>query len=223
MRRYVFPVLLGLVGCGILLSLCVWQIGRMAEKRGYIAQVQADMQAPPAPLPAAPDPSMKYAPVRAEGTTTGAEILVLSGMKYMGGGYQVISAFQTDDGRRILIDRGFIAQEARKTPRPPVHLRLVGNLHWPQDKGSATPDPNLSENIWFARDVPAMAAHLQTEPVLVVMAGGEGDLQGITPVPVGIGAIPNNHLEYAITWLMLAVVWGGMTIGLIWRIRQRHY
>ncbi|MGB3148971.1 MAG: SURF1 family protein, partial [Paracoccaceae bacterium] len=32
--------------------------------------------------------------------------------------------------------------------------------------------------------------------------------------------VPNNHLNYAITWFSLAVVWAGMTLALAWRIRQ---
>ena len=60
-----------------------------------------------------------------------------------------------DDGRAILLDRGFVPQEARRIDRPPVRLQVTGNLHWPQDASSSTPAPNMDENIWFARDVPA--------------------------------------------------------------------
>lgn len=188
-----------------------------------LAQIQAQIDAPAVPLPATVDPSMKYAPVTVSGTTTGEEIDVLSGTKERGGGYQIVSGFVTDDGRRIMVDRGFVPQEARHDPRPPVHLDISGNLHWPDEKGSATPDPNLDENIWFARDVPAMAAQLQTQPVLVVASFVTGDAQGVEPIPVAIEGIPNNHLSYAVQWFMIAAVWAGMTVGLIWRIRQRKY
>ena len=87
--------------------------------------------------------------------------------------------WMTDDGRRILLDRGFVDQDHKRDPRPPVRLDVVGNLHWPQEKGSATPAPNLDQNIWFARDVPAMAKALGTEPVLVVAAEVRGDAQGV--------------------------------------------
>ena len=105
--------------------------------------------------------------------------------------------------------------------RPPTRLQIEGNLHWPDEKGSATPEPNLDENIWFARDVPAMAKALNTEPVLVVASFVRGDVQDVEPIPVAVEGIPNNHLSYAVQWFMIAAAWAGMTVALIWRIRQR--
>lgn len=223
MKRYLFPLILGVVGTAILVSLGVWQLQRLGWKEAMLAQIQSRIDAPAVPLPADPDPSMKYDPVTVSGTTTGEEIDVLSGTKEQGGGYQIVSGFVTDDGRRIMVDRGFVPQEARHDPRPPVRLDITGNLHWPDEKGSSTPDPNLTENIWFARDVPAMAAQLKTDPVLVVASFVRGEAQGVEPIPVAIEGIPNNHLSYAVQWFMIALAWAGMTAGLIWRIRQRKY
>ena len=223
MRRYLFPLILGVLGCAILISLGVWQLHRLAWKEAMLADIQRSIEGAPVPLPAAVDPSMKYLPVTVSGTTTGQEIDVLSGTRESGGGYQIVSALVTDDGRRILLDRGFVDQDHKRDPRPPVRLDVVGNLHWPQEKGSATPAPNLDQNIWFARDVPAMAKALGTEPVLVVAAEVRGDAQGVEPIPVAIEGIPNNHLSYAVQWFMIAAVWEGMTVALIWRIRQRQY
>lgn len=223
MRRYLFPLILGALGCGILIALGVWQLHRLAWKESMLDQIQRGIEAPPVPLPAAVDPSMKYLPVLVAGTTTGQEIDVLSGTRESGGGYQVVSGFVTDDGRRILVDRGFVDQDHKRDPRPATHLQVAGNLHWPQEHGSATPAPNLTENIWFARDVPAMAAQLGTEPVLVVASQVAGDAQGVQPIPVAVDGIPNNHLGYAVQWFMFAAVWAGMTVALIWRIRQRKF
>lgn len=223
MRRYVFPLVVGVLGCAILVSLGLWQLRRLDWKETMIARIETGIHGQPVPLPAAVDPSMKYKPVLVAGTTTGDEIDVLSGTRESGGGYQVISGFVTDDGRRILLDRGFVDQDHKRDPRPATRLQVAGNLHWPQEHGSATPAPNLTENIWFARDVPAMAAQLGTEPVLVVAAEVRGDAQGVTPIPVAVEGIPNNHLGYAVQWFMFAAVWAGMTVALIWRIRQRKF
>ena len=223
MRRYLFPLILGVVGCAVLIYLGLWQLDRRAWKEDMLADITAGIQADPVPLPDAIDPSMKYLPVTVSDTTTGAEIDVLSHTREQGAGYQIVSRFVTDDGRAILLDRGFVPQEARRIDRPPVRLQVTGNLHWPQDASSSTPAPNLDENIWFARDVDAMAASLDTLPVLVVASAVQGDNQGARPIPVAIEGIPNNHLSYAVQWFLIAATWAVMTLALIWRIRQRSY
>ena len=223
MRRYLFPLILGVVGCAVLIYLGLWQLDRRAWKEDMLADITAGIQADPVPLPDAIDPSMKYLPVTVSGTTTGVEIDVLSHTRDQGAGYQVVSRFITDDGRAILLDRGFVPQEARRIDRPPVRLQVTGNLHWPQDASSSTPAPNMDENIWFARDVDAMALTLDTLPVLVVASAVEGDNQGARPLPVAIEGIPNNHLSYAVQWFLIAATWAVMTLALIWRIRQRSY
>lgn len=223
MRRYLFPLILGLLGCAALIWLGVWQLQRMAWKEAMLAEIQSRIESPAVPLPKAVDPSMKYMPVTVTGTTTGDEIDVLSGTKERGGGYQVISGFVTDDGLRIMLDRGFVDQSQKRDLRPPTRLQVLGNLHWPQEKSSSTPAPNLDQNIWFARDVPAMAQRLGTDPVLVVVAQVSGDAQDVAPIPVSIQGVPNNHLSYAVQWFTIAAVWAGMTVALIWRIRQRQF
>lgn len=224
MKRYLSAILLGAVGIAILLSLGAWQVRRLAWKAHVIAAIEAKIGADPVPLSslAAPDPVADlYRPVAAGGQTTGEELLVLSGQKGQGAGFEVISVLETDGGRRILLDRGFVAEAARDAPRPPVALEVAGNLHWPQEADSFTPKPDAARGLWFARDVPAMAAALGTEPLMIVARAVDGDAQGIVPVPVDTSHIPNDHLQYAITWFSLAAVWAGMTVFLLWRIRQR--
>ncbi|WP_299359162.1 SURF1 family protein [uncultured Paracoccus sp.] len=223
MRRIIAPLILGIVGTAILMSLGFWQLQRHEWKQAVLAEIAEGIAAAPVALPATVDPTMKYQAITVTGTTTGAEILVLSGTRERGGGYNVISGFVTDDGRRVMIDRGFVPQDARHDPRPATRMRVNGNLHWPDELGSATPAPNLDEGIWFARDVPAMAAQLDTEPVLIVASAVGGDAQGVTPIPVSITGIPNSHLSYAVQWFLLAATWAGMTGALIWRIRQRRF
>ncbi|WP_415182620.1 SURF1 family protein [Phaeovulum sp.] len=225
MRHIVFPLILGVGGVAILLSLGFWQLRRLEWKETILAEISARIDDVPHELPPAADAdpeALKYTPVQVDGATTGEEILVLSGQKGIGPGYEVIAAFETGAGRRVLLDRGFLPEAGRYAARPPVPLIVTGNLHWPAEVDSYTPAPDLGAGVWFARDVPAMAAHLKTEPLLIVASHVAGDAQGVAPVPLGITGIPNDHLNYAITWFLLAAVWSGMTAFLLWRIRQKQ-
>ncbi|MFN4203453.1 MAG: SURF1 family protein [Tabrizicola sp.] len=219
MRRYVFPVLMGVVGAAILLNLGFWQLRRMEEKRVYLNEIEARIGNAPIPLPARPEEAQhKFQAVVAEGRFTGEFLEVLAGKKGASPGVMVIEAFETD-GRRIMVQRGFVEDEARRVPRAPHEARVAGNLHWPDDTGSFTPPPDAKTGLWFARDVPAMALKLNTEPTLIVAREPTGD--GIEPMPVDTSGIPNDHWGYAIQWFLLAATWAGMTGFLLWRIRTR--
>jgi surfeit locus 1 family protein len=220
MRRYAFPVLLGIVGVTILMSLGFWQLRRMEEKRVYLDEIEARIGNAPIALPAVPEEGPhKFQAVVAEGRFTGEYLEVLAGQKGASPGVMVIEAFALPDGRRIMVQRGFVEEEARAVPRPPQKGRVEGNLHWPQDTGSSTPPPDAKTGLWFARDVPAMATKLGTEPVLIVASAPTGD--AIAPMPVDTSGIPNDHWGYAIQWFLLAATWAGMTLFLLWRIRGR--
>ena len=224
MRRFLFLLIMGAGGVAVLVSLGLWQVRRLHWKEAILAAIEAQIASPPVPLHTLPAPGRSrdlYRPVTVSGRTTGQEALVLSGRRGEGAGFEVISAFETASGRRILIDRGFVPEAGRDGPRPPVALTITGNLHWPDETDAFTPPPDPAAQLWFARDVPAMAGALGTEPVMVVAREVAGDAQGIQPVPIDASAIPDDHRQYAFTWFSLAAVWAGMTVFFLWRIRRR--
>lgn len=222
-RRYIFPILLGLIGAGILVSLGVWQLHRLQWKEAMLADITRRIAAAPVPLPVHPDPSRdEYLAVAVPGEVQPPELHVLTSDSDSGPGYRVISAFVTSDGRRVLVDRGFVVEANADIPRAAFATTLVGNLQWPNETDSFTPAPDLKGNVWFARDVAKMAAALKTEPVLIVEKAAPGESATITPIPVDTSGIRNEHLNYAITWFSLAFCWLGMTGLLLWRIRRKQ-
>ncbi len=222
MRRYVFAVVLGLAGLGVLIGLGVWQVQRLALKEALLARIESKISADPVALPEQPDPQADlYLPVLVDGAFTGEELRVLASMKQVGAGFRLIATFQTTDGRRIMVDRGLLPEGAASAPPATGSARIRGNLHWPDEIDSYTPAPDAKTGLWFARDVTAMAGALKTEPVLVVQWSAEPSDPAVIAIPVDTAHIPNDHLNYAITWFSLAAVWLGMTLYLLWRIRQR--
>jgi surfeit locus 1 family protein len=214
-RRLIFPVLLGLLGCAVLIALGVWQLQRLAWKEAILADIAARITAPAVDLPAAPDPSAdRFLPVTVTGALGGEELHVLTSAD--GPGYRVIAALTAGD-RRVMVDLGFVPEAAKDSPRMAERVEVTGNLHWPDETDRWTPPPDAARGIWFARDVPAMAAALGTEPVLIVARRLSGADLGVTPMPVDTAGIRNDHREYAITWFLLAAVWAAMSGLLIAR------
>ncbi|MFD0909402.1 SURF1 family protein [Ruegeria arenilitoris] len=217
MRRILFLLIFGLAGLAVLVSLGTWQVQRLAWKEGVLADIEARIAADPVPLPEAVDPEAdRYLPVEVSGEMLPGEIHVLVSVKQVGPGYRIIAPFRTGD-RTILVDRGFVPTTAKQAERQIGPTQVVGNLHWPDEIDGYTPDPDRAGNIWFARDVPALADALGAEPILLVTRSQTDP--AITPLPVDTAGIPNDHLQYAVTWFGLALVWAAMTGYFLWRGR----
>ena len=222
LRKIFFPLLLGLTGVAVLIYLGTWQLQRLQWKEDVLAQIDARLNA--APIALAGNVSVgedNYKPVITSGKPTGEEVHVLVSGTAAGTGYRVISAFETVSGRRILVDLGLLALEDKNVGPQTGATQIVGNLIWPDDWNSSTPDPDLGKNICFARDVVPMAQALDTLPLMIVARTSTTPDTRLTPLPVNTINIKNDHLEYAITWYLLAAVWAAMTGFLIVRTLRK--
>ncbi|WP_172978813.1 SURF1 family protein [Roseovarius sp. THAF8] len=220
LRKTLLPLIFGLAGAAVLIWLGVWQVQRLDWKEGILSQIETRIDAAPVALPERFDPEAdKYLPVEVSGQFGDGALRVLVSRKQVGAGYLVISPFETEGGRRILVDRGFIRQGDALSDAPGGALTVTGNLHWPDDRNSSTPENDVDGNTWFARDLGQMAEVLDTEPVLLVARTLSHPEAAVTPLPVDTAHIPNDHLQYAITWFSLAAIWLGMTAFYIFRGR----
>ena len=128
-RKTVFALALGLSGAAVLIWLGLWQVARLEWKRDIIANAGAMIAADPVPLAALLDPvADRYRAVSVIGSFTGEEAHVLTSTREKGPGYLVIAAYVTDEGRRILIDRGFVPETEKTTPRPARSVRRTCSL-----------------------------------------------------------------------------------------------
>ena len=216
LRKILFPIFLGIAGCAVLISLGIWQMQRLEWKTAILDEIDNRIAAAPADLPANPDPSAdRYLPVTVQGVRVDDPLYVLTTVEDFGAGYRLISAFAIDD-RRILVDLGYVPLDTLGRDLPQEELTITGNVHWPDEVDGWTPAPDPS-GIWFARDVPAMASALATEDIMVIARTVSETGLPVTPLPVTSKGIPNDHLNYAITWFSLAFVWAVMTFFLIFR------
>ncbi len=219
--RLILPLFFGILGTVVLVSLGTWQVQRMAWKEGVLADINSRIAAEAVALPEAPDAEGdRYLPVQATGAYTGEELHVLASTKSVGAVYRIVSRFETLDGRAVMVDRGWIKTEAKDADRGTGRATVVGNLHWPDERDSFTPENDVEGNIWFARDIAQMAEVLEAEPVLIVVREASENDGGVTPLPVDTAGIPNDHLGYVVTWYGLAIVWVAMTLYYLRRMRK---
>lgn len=233
-------VALTLGGAAILLALMTWQIRRLDWKEALIATLETRLAEAPMALPDRLDQSAhEFRRVAVTGRFTGAtgahgfaDAAYLTTQRPHGPGYRVIQPFELDDGRLVLVDRGYVplalknegGAAARPSPAPEGALTLVAALRWPQEADSfSDPAAGRADNVWLSRDMRALAPLWGAAPALLVAETSTAVEGWPIPIPVTV-ELPNDHLEYAITWGGLAAVWlamGGALIRREARLRRR--
>ena len=216
-KKWVFFVLIAIPGLLVLLSLGVWQTKRLAWKESLLENISYNLSSEALFLPNSVKKSEhNYKMVKVKGALEPRSIFILTPVKGSGAGFRVISPFKLVDGGKILIDRGVIKEKDRSLLKTSGQQSLVsGYLSWPNETDYFTPEPNFTRNIWFSRDLEKMANFLETQPILVVLT--ENRLDPSIRMQDPTNDIPNNHLQYAITWFMMAILWFGMSVYFVYK------
>jgi surfeit locus 1 family protein len=214
-RPTLWPTLFSVPVFLVMVGLCIWQVQRLHWKEGLIADRESRVAAEAIALPAVGvDPAgLEYRRVRLEGSFLHDKELYL-GARSMNGnpGYQILTPFALADGSLVLVDRGWVPIE-RKMPESRVEGQVAGPqtiegiVRLPPHQAWMQPDNEPGKNMWFFVDLPAMAAvaGAQIRTDLYVDAGpaenpGKYPVGGQTRIEM-----PNDHLQYAITWGLLAL------------------
>ena len=221
-KKWLFIVFVAIPGFIALISLGVWQTKRLAWKEALLANIDQNLSAKPIQLPQGPNKKQhNYRMVQIEGTFDRDALFVLTSTKEFGPGFRVVSPFNLEDGSKVLVDRGVIREDEKNELKTSIQNRLVtGYLFWPNETDYFTPEPNLKRNIWFARDLTQMSDFLSTLAVLVVAT--EDKLETKLKMQNPSINISNNHLQYAITWFMMSILWFGMSVYFVYKIDKKE-
>lgn len=211
------PSLFWLAVFMILVALGTWQVQRLHWKEGLIAQRQAAVTGSAILLPETLDAAkgLEFHHVTLSGEFLNRDELYLHAIADGGTpGYHVITPFRLTDGNIVFVDRGFVPED-RRDPK----MRAAGEIAGPttvtgllrfagRDRSWFTPANEPARDLWFSIDLPAMAASLHLDHVLPLYVDADA-----APVPGGYPrggqtntALPNDHLQYALTWYGLAIV-----------------
>ncbi len=223
-----------------LIGLGVWQLQRKTWKEGLIAELTDRLAAPPEALPPPKSwPQLQQArdeyrrvEFKAEFEPSHDALVYAAAAAFRpdvsGPGYWVFTPARLADGSVVIVNRGFVP-EGRQDPksRPGGQVTgtvdIVGAMRWPDTRHWFTPGDDPAHNLWFARDPVAIAAAKHIGPVAPFYVEQE------SPVPPGglpqpgklVVSLPDNHLQYAITWFGLAAVLVGVTVSFVLSSRRR--
>lgn len=228
-----------LVSLAILLALGTWQLQRLAWKEGLIAQIQARSfgepgeVAPEGAWPAWRAEADEFRRVRVTGTFRHDREVLVHGLMasavkgHPGQGFYVFTPLERPDGSTVIVNRGFVPTElkdpsARAAGQVAGEVTVTGLVRAPEARPRFVPENRPAQGEWFVRDLRQIAAHqgaTRTAPFFV-----EADA---TPNPGGWPrggqanlSIPNNHLQYALTWFGIAATLVGV-FGVFARRRLR--
>ena len=230
------------VGIAILIGLGIWQLDRKTWKENLIATVTTRIARAPEDLP----PRANWPRLVQEGNEytrvtfpaeflEGQEALVYTaGSPFRpdvkGPGYWVFAPAQLAGGSIVVVNRGFVPLD-RKDPA----TRAAANATAPSTssascagrstRGLFTPADDPKTNVWYLRDPKAMAAEKKWATVAPFYIDQEAPVPpGGVPLPGKLSVeLPDNHLQYAITWFGLALALAGVyVVWLAGRFRRRH-
>ena len=228
-----FPIgltIASVIGIAILIGLGVWQVKRLHWKEALLAKIAALEAAAPIPVGQALAGGIASTDldfVRVTASCPDIETtpyLKLYAVREVAG-FRLITPCALSGGpyKTILVDRGFVAQDQVQNLKPGQGRRLdqpiVGVLRKGDVRNFLTPENMPGQGLWYWRDIPAMAASLGvTDAAPTFLMLERPAPQGFGPTPAPIPAdIPNNHLQYALTWFGLALSLLGVYLASLWK------
>lgn len=228
---------LGLIVFLVLIGLGTWQVERLSWKEGLIATIDQRMNASPAALAEverqyAASGDVDYVAVTLSGT------FLHQGERYFfttwdgQTGYSVYTPLRLADGHFVFVNRGFVPYEMKDPAKRvagevPGEITLTGLARNPLNgkPSMMVPDNDLAKNIFYWKDRDAMAATAGLPAGAVVLpffvdAGKAANPGGLPVGGTTMVDLPNNHLQYALTWYGLAAALVGVVA--VWLRKNRR-
>ncbi len=217
-RPAALPTVAALVGIAIFIAAGNWQRGRMEQKLELRAQFDVAAAQAPVPVPQDRDwTNWRYRPVSASGVFDAAHQILVDNRIHAGRvGYHVVTPLRLDDGRQVLVNRGWTAGGATRAelPRslpPEGRVTVEGRLNLPAGYLELD-DAAVAGTVWQNLDPTryTTATGIPVLPVLVEQTapfGPDDKLIRDWPAPdFGV----DKHRIYMLQWYSFALLAAGL-------------
>lgn len=217
------------IACAILLavlvSLGVWQLQRLHWKLGLIDLIDRNMHARPLSLNDRAIPIHKFDTEYLHVTLTGrfdnSKEAYVYGIGPLGAPiFHVVVPLTSHSGAKFLVDRGIVPRDMRNPATRPAgvsvgEVKVVGFWRWAEAPGAFTPRPDLHNRIWYSRDVLSIARadNIVLAAPAVIEADATPNRGGWPKGGQTEVNIRNDHLQYAITWFLMAAALVGVYLA----------
>ena len=199
----------------ILIMLGSWQVQRLGWKSDLISNYNNNFQQAPITVNELLKQKQKnkYRRTIINGQYDHTNEIKIIGKTYEGNaGFHIITPFILENNEIIYINRGWVPKKyadkkTRKFSLLEENVKVVGLVRLPQKKGYFVPENEPENGFWFTIIPEELNRHLN------IIGENEFYIDELNideklklPIPAnGKVQVPNNHLQYAITWYSLAL------------------
>lgn len=193
-----------------------WQFGRNAERSAQNSEITAAVNSPAVPLrrlvPVGTEPSAKdtWREVTMSGryVRSGETVARLRQVQDQPA-YEILTPLRTDDGRVVLVDRGWVSPNNGRLPAYPAapagHVTLTARAH-PEESNphrALLTERGHREVYSINTTVVSDITGLPVDPGYFALVGGQPGVLGVLPLPP-IDSGP--FLSYALQWIVFGVL-----------------
>lgn len=211
----------------------LWQLQRAGDKHELIEAIERGREGRALELPYAETAlgDLEYRRIHARGHFLSERQFLFDNRMLEGRvGYDVLTPLVLEDGRTILVDRGWVPAGPRREPQRPVALEVSGPVTvtgrlWRPAPGVALGRAVTESQGWPRTatrvDYEAFADALGRSLVPAVIRAEERHPWALRTRPLGPPFGPQRHYGYAVQWFALALTVLVIAVVLYWRARRR--
>ena len=216
-RPLLWPSIFSVIIFAILFSFGTWQVKRLFWKEALIERYTTQSQSNPIKNPSKLDSSInEFKSLEFTGSFLHKNEIYITGKTYEGNaGFHVITPFELNNNKIILINRGWVSEgyrnpEKRKFSLVEGQILIKGIIRYPQKKGYFVPENDGKNGFWFTikpNEINKFINLSSNKEVNNYYIDALRQGEKLT-LPIGVTGKPklrNQHLSYAVTWYGLAL------------------
>lgn len=220
--RLIWPTVFSAAALAVLVGLGTWQLQRKTWKDGLQREIdQRAQQAPREILDGITLGKLEpYTRVRVRGVFRHeGERYLYTPDQRLGPGVQVFTPLALSDRSTLMVNRGFVPDALRDPSKRMAgqllgEVEVIGLVRTPEVQAAFVPPNDNARNLWYWRDIAAMAGSAPSVLPVYLDAAAEPANPGGWPKGGGtLLQLVNKHLEYMVTWYGIALTLVGVFIA----------